>query len=131
MGVIGWDSGGGNALDFAIAEPRIRALVVCDGRLTTDAEMLKPMKAAVLGIYAGKNVGITKETRDAFRAAMKKAGKELAGMHVYEDCDLGFLSDGKNADAVADAERKIADFFAAQLQRRKRSGTTASASEER
>lgn len=78
LGVIGWDMGGGYALDAAVRDPRLRAAVVCYGRLTTDPNQLQTLQAAVLGIFAGKDEGIPLETIDRFQSAMKKAGKRLA-----------------------------------------------------
>src|SRR5262249_57911795 len=91
VGVLGWDMGGGYALDAALRDGRLAAVVVCYGRLTTDPAALAALKAPVLGIFAGKDEGITPETLRQFRAAMKKAGKRLAGVHVYPECGNGFL----------------------------------------
>jgi carboxymethylenebutenolidase len=119
LGVIGWDMGGGYALDVARHDPRLKAVVTCYGRLTTDPEWLKPLNASVLGIFAGKDQGITPDTIARFRAAIEKAGKRVAGLHVYADADHGFLSSGAAplADARADAWKKIDAYLAAELQR--------------
>jgi carboxymethylenebutenolidase len=129
VGIIGWDSGGGNALDAAIADSRLRAAVVCYGRLVTDARVLAPLRASVLGIFAARDEGISAATIEQFRAAMRKAGKRLGGLEVYADCGHGFMnpSDGtagaspegtkaaKSAKAANDAWEKIDAFFAAEL----------------
>jgi carboxymethylenebutenolidase len=124
LGAIGWDSGGGHALEAALADRRISAVVTCYGRLVTDPARLKPLEASVLGIFAGKDEGITAETREAFRAAMKKAKKNLAGLHVYDTCDQGFLHGEASASpsvdagkAAVDAWEKIETFLAAELGR--------------
>jgi carboxymethylenebutenolidase len=121
-GVIGWDLGGGYALDAARNDPRLRAVVVCYGRLTTDPRLLAPLKASVLGLFAGKDEGISPETIDRFRAAMRKAGKRVAGIHIYPDCGHGFMdpSDPAGAGAAAakaarDAWDRVERFFAAEL----------------
>jgi carboxymethylenebutenolidase len=92
LGVVGWDMGGGYALDAAIRDARLRAVVTCYGRLTTDAKLLAPLNASVLGVFAGKDKGITPETIEQFRVAMIKAGKSLAGLRVYGQCGHGFLN---------------------------------------
>lgn len=92
IGIIGWDSGGGYALDAAIADSRLRSAVVCYGRLTTDPARLAPLQASVLGVFAGKDEGISAETIEQFRAAMQKAGKRLAGIHVFPDSPHGFMN---------------------------------------
>jgi carboxymethylenebutenolidase len=124
VGVLGWDMGGGYALDAALRDRRLRAVVICYGRLTTDPALLRPLEAPVLGIFAGKDEGITPETIKRFGAAMRKAGKRLAGAHVYPECDNGFLDPtsphaaGKApAAAVADAWGKIDAFLAAELKK--------------
>lgn len=122
IGIIGWGSGGGNALDAAIADSRLRAVVVCYGRLVTDAKLLTPLRASVLGIFAGKDEGISPATIEQFGAAMRKAGKRVAGLEVYAGCDHGFLdppggaaSDPAVAKAVARAREKIDAYLAAEL----------------
>lgn len=108
IGVLGFDSGGGNALDAALHDDRIRAVVTCYGRLTTDAAALAPLRASVLGVFAGKDEGITADTLARFRKAMEKAEKKVAGIHVYEACNHGFLNP-MPGQKLSDAERAAAD----------------------
>jgi carboxymethylenebutenolidase len=122
LGIIGWGQGGGYALDAALNNRRLRAVVVCYGRLTTDARLLAPLKAAVLGIFAGKDEGISRATVRQFRAALRRAKKRVAGIHVYPNCGHGFMdpsepgaSGAASARAAADAWDKIERFFAAEL----------------
>jgi carboxymethylenebutenolidase len=122
IGVIGWDIGGGYALDAALRDRRLRAVVVCYGRLTTDPALLAPLQAPVLGIFAGKDEGISAKTIDQFRAAMRKAGKRVAGTDVYPTCGHGFMDPASpensappDTAAVADAWDKIDTFLAAEL----------------
>ena len=42
------------AIKLLSADRRISAVVICYGRLVTDAERLRPLQASVLGIFAGK-----------------------------------------------------------------------------
>src|SRR5262249_49477618 len=67
LGVIGWDLGGTYALDISRHDPRLVACIICYGGVVTDPALLAPMKAAVLGIFGGKDLGITDETVAAFR----------------------------------------------------------------
>jgi carboxymethylenebutenolidase len=122
VGILGWDMGGGYALDAAIADPRLHAVVVCYGRLTTDAELLASLQAPVLGIFAGQDEGITPQTIEQFRAAMTKAGKRVAGLHVYPKCPKDFLDpkgasapQSPEAEARADTRAKIEAFLDAEL----------------
>jgi carboxymethylenebutenolidase len=124
IGILGWDMGGGHALEAAARDRRLRALVTCYGRLVTDPARLAGLQAPVLGIFAGKDEGIPPETIKRFRAALEKAGKRVAGLHVYPDCENGFLDPGSpylsappRAAAVADAWRRIDQYFTAELKR--------------
>src|SRR5262249_38088519 len=83
LGIIGWDMGGGYALDAALQDRRLRAVVTCYGRLITDSQLLVPLRASVLGIFGAEDEGITAKTIQQFRTAMRKAGKRVAGLHVY------------------------------------------------
>ncbi len=122
VGIIGWGMGGGYALDAALQDSRLRAVVTCYGRLTTDPALLAPLQASVLGIFAGRDEGIAPETIEQFRTAMRRAGKRLAGIHVYPECGHGFMNPedpgvpGKDAGrATADAWGKTEAFLAAEL----------------
>jgi carboxymethylenebutenolidase len=121
IGIVGWDTGGGYALDTALADSRIRAVVTCCGRLTTDPASLAPLNAAVLGLFGERDEGISPQTIAQFRAAMAKAGKRRAQIHVYPSCEHGFMdpsapqSAGSSDDARADAWRRMESFLAAEL----------------
>jgi carboxymethylenebutenolidase len=125
LGILGWGMGGGYALDAALQDARLRAVVTCYGRLTTDAKLLAPLQASVLGIFAGRDEGISPETIEQFRTAMRRAGKRLAGIHVYPECGHGFMnpqepnpSGTAGADAgqaAADARGKMETFLSAEL----------------
>jgi carboxymethylenebutenolidase len=122
IGIIGWDMGGGYALDTAIREPRLAACVSCYGRLTTDPALLRKMRAAFLGIYAGKDEGNSPETLASFREAMKEAGKEPPALRVFAKCDHGFMNPPPSArpsaadeKANAEAWESIETFFAEKL----------------
>lgn len=120
-GIIGWDSGGGYALDAAIRDRRLKTAVICYGRLTTDPKLLESLNASVFGIFAGKDEGITGDTIGQFRAAMAKAGKRL-DVHVYPDCRHGFMNPATianpgaaEAEAASNAWSKIEAHLNAQL----------------
>jgi carboxymethylenebutenolidase len=122
LGIIGWDSGGGYALDVALKDRRLKAVVTCYGRLTTDPKLLAPLRASVLGIFAGDDEGITPETIAQFRAALRKADKRNAGLHVYRECGHGFMTPEGSARpappvtrATSDAWKKIEAFLGEEL----------------
>lgn len=101
VGILGEELGGGYALDAALADRRIRAAVICCGRLTTDPARLTALRAPVLGLFAGKDEGIPPSTIQAFAAAMRQAGKRVAGLHVYPGARPGFLTAGDPATTAA------------------------------
>jgi carboxymethylenebutenolidase len=122
LAIIGWDMGGGYALDAALDDRRLRAVVTCYGRLTTDPRLLAPMRASVLGIFGAEDEGITAETIGQFRTAMRKAGKRVSGLHVYRKCGHGFMTPEPSATrtpavtrATADAWDKIEIFLRQEL----------------
>ncbi len=121
IGVIGWDSGGGYALDAAMADRRLKTAVVCYGRLTTDPQPLAALQGPVLGIFGGKDEGIPPETIAQFKKAMAKAGKS-AIVHVYPQCggcfmdpDSPYFAGRPDRAAVADAWAKIEAHLAKAL----------------
>ncbi len=124
LGVIGWDTGGGYALDAATHDPRLKAVVVCYGRLITDPALLAPLKASVLGLFAGKDEGISAETIESFRRAMADAGKRVAELRVYPKCGPGFMNPKPSPndvpappEDVADAWARVQTFLDAELKR--------------
>jgi carboxymethylenebutenolidase len=92
VAVVGWDMGGGYAMDAALADRRIRAVVVCYGRLTTEPETLKGLRARFLGIFGETDVGIAPSTVASFLRAMEKAGKPVGGLHIHPGVGHGFMS---------------------------------------
>src|SRR5207253_2067920 len=121
IGVLGFDMGGGYGLDLAIADPRVKATILCYGRVTTDAAKLQNLQGPVLGVFAGKDVGIPQETLRQFEKAMKTADKQLA-LHIADECDTAFLdpsspySNGRlDAAAAAAAWRRMETFLAETL----------------
>jgi carboxymethylenebutenolidase len=123
IGVLGWDAGGGFALDAAIADRRLRTAVICYGRLTTDPKTLAALQGPVLGIFGAKDEGIPPATIAQFKKAMTKAGKS-ATVHVYPDCGGSFMDpdsphfEGRpDRAAIADAWAKIETHLAKTLGR--------------
>jgi carboxymethylenebutenolidase len=125
LGIIGWDMGGGYALEGAIHDSRFRAVVICYGRLATDSTRLSKLNGSVLGLFAEKDEGISPDTRKRFQDAMRKAGKRLAGLQVFDGVDNGFMNPESpyregtpSATAVAEAWRRIDAYLAAELKRK-------------
>jgi carboxymethylenebutenolidase len=123
LGVIGWDIGGGYALDAARNDPRLKACVDCYGRVVTDATLLAPLQAAMLGIFAGKDPGITAETVTAFRKSLQQVGKK-GEVKVFPNSTHGFMNPtSPEAGGVLDPQASmeawdaIETFLAAELKK--------------
>ena len=91
LGVLGLGMGGVYALEAALRDPRLRAVVSCYSPLPTDAKLLKPLNASVFYIYAGKDKSVSADDLAKFCRAMQDAGKLLDRIREYGDCPYGFL----------------------------------------
>lgn len=121
IGIVGWELGGGYALDAAMVDRRLRAVVVCCGSLPTDPARLARLHAPVLGLFTNKDEGTPPATILAFAAAMRKAGKRIASLHTYAGCSPDFLASPAAPGspvhrAVADAQKRMSEFLRDELQ---------------
>jgi len=118
LGVIGWCLGGGLALQSSLADKRLKACVMCYGRVVTDADKLEPLNATVLGIFGKEDKGIPIAEVRKFGEALKKAGKTVEKLHEY-DAGHGFMREknGPNenpehrAGPKKEAWKEIDKFF--------------------
>ncbi len=115
-GSIGWCFGGGMSLKLALAAPDLDAAVVYYGRLVTDSEKLKTIKAPLLGIFGNQDQGIPPEAVNQFEAGLAAAG--VTHKILRYDANHGFANpsaanyDEKNAAA---AWKEARAFLAAHL----------------
>lgn len=120
IGVVGWCMGGGLALDLAVEQPNLQAVVVNYGAMPTDPELLKKIQAPVLGNFGGLDKGITPAMVDDFSKQMKALGKSV-NVKVYPDAGHAFENEnnktGYNADDTVDAKRRALLFLNSQLKR--------------
>jgi carboxymethylenebutenolidase len=118
IGVIGWCMGGGYALALATQEPRLAGTVINYGRLVTDFDTIAKLNAPVLGNFGAEDRGIPAEDVKKFGATLTQAGK-LGDVKVYEGAGHAFMNpnnkEGYNAEAAADAQKRIDSFFARNL----------------
>ena len=121
LGVTGFCWGGGATWRDCETFPEFKAGVAWYGPLkagpyprTPPIEGVKDLKCPVLGLYGGKDRGISAQDVEDMRAAIKAAGKD-AEIIVYPDAQHGFLADyrGPTYDpkAAADAWPKMLAFF--------------------
>ncbi|MDQ1453727.1 MAG: carboxymethylenebutenolidase [Acidobacteriaceae bacterium] len=118
IGAIGWCMGGGYALNFAVADPHLKAVVANYGPPPTDPASLAQIHAAILGNYGGLDKGIPPATVEGFASAMKKLGKPV-DVKIYPDAGHAFENPnnktGYRAEDTADAKSRYLHFFARQL----------------
>jgi carboxymethylenebutenolidase len=93
IGSIGWCMGGGYSLQLAVNDKRIKACAMCYGAVITDADMLKPLNATVLGIFGKEDRGIPPAQVEKFEAALKNAGKNIEAIKEF-DAGHGFMRPG-------------------------------------
>lgn len=124
LGSIGWCMGGQYSLLLALDDPRIKAAAIAYGALVTEADALKPLNAAVLGVFGEADMGIPPKQVKEFEAALKAAGKTNEGLHIYPKAGHGFMRPAGAAGienpaydekAAKDAWAKIDAFFAKTL----------------
>lgn len=122
VGAIGLGMGGSYALEAALEDPRLRALVLCYCPLPSDAKQLKPLNASVFGIVAGKDKSVTAKMIREFGKAMRDADKRVPPLRVYGECQYGFLDPsswpihGKPRESdVEDAWKQITEYLGKEL----------------
>ena len=118
IGAVGWCMGGGFAMQFAIADPSLRAVAINYGALETDPAQLKKIHAAILGNFGAHDRGITPEDVHAFATAMQKIGHPV-DVKEYADAGHAFENpsnkDGYRAADTAEADRRMFTFFSRYL----------------
>jgi carboxymethylenebutenolidase len=118
IGTIGWCMGGGYALNFAVADPHLKAVVANYGPPPTDTAALAQIHAAILGNYGGQDKGISPDSVLAFAADLKKQAKPV-DIKIYPDAGHAFENPnnkaGYRAQDAADAHTRTLAFFAREL----------------
>ncbi len=119
IGAIGWCMGGGYALDTALQEPALAAVIINYGHLADDKDDLKKMNAAVLGIFGGQDRGIPVDDVKKFEQNLKELGKSPE-IHIYPDAGHGFqnpVNASYRKQDTADAQKYIEAFLARTLKK--------------
>ena len=124
MGVTGFCWGGGKTWLAAERFADFKAAVAWYGPLKANPrfgksvaplELVKDLKCPVLGLYGGKDQGISADDISEMRAALKAAGKP-GEIVVYPEAQHGFLADYRpsyDAAASQDGWKRMLAFFAA------------------
>ncbi|MET0499294.1 MAG: dienelactone hydrolase family protein [Steroidobacteraceae bacterium] len=101
LGITGFCWGGRIVWLYAAHSKQLKAGVAWYGRLVGDKSELQPkhpidvaadLKAPVLGLYGGKDTGITQESVEQMRTALKKS-KVPTEIVVYPEAQHGFHAD--------------------------------------
>lgn len=118
VGAIGWCMGGGYALDLAIADPKLKAVVINYGHLAVDKNNLRKIHASVLGIFGGEDQGISVADVHKFQSELETLNKKVE-IHIYPDAGHGFENPnnekGYRADDATKAEKITQTFLAHDL----------------
>lgn len=114
IGSVGWCMGGGYSLQAALNIPELAGGVINYGRLVTDTEMIDKINCPLLGIFGAKDRGIPVKDIEVFKAACKKAGKDLT-VQIYPNSGHAFINENNakayNAKDAKDAWERTFAFL--------------------
>ncbi|MEZ5979065.1 MAG: dienelactone hydrolase family protein [Planctomycetota bacterium] len=115
-GSIGWCFGGGWSLRTAVAQPDLDACVLFYGRPITDAELLKTVRAPLLGIFGDQDTSIPPSAVDALDAALTEAGVEHTILRYDAPHAFANPSSGRYVQSAAEAAwSEVQEFLAKEL----------------
>jgi len=116
LGITGFCWGGRITWLYASHQPRLKAGVPWYGKVVGERDPLRPkfpldiageLKAPVLGLYGGKDQGISLESVDQMKSALqasKSAAAKQSEIHVYPEAGHAFAADYRPSYRKADAE---------------------------
>jgi len=122
LGITGFCWGGREVWLYAAHNPSLKAGVAWYGPLQIPASELRPknpidlvnqINAPMLGLYGGKDMGITAAQIEQMRAALKAAGKP-SEIVIYPDAGHGFNADYRpsyNPQAAKDGWKRMLACF--------------------
>ena len=118
VGAIGWRFGGTWALNTALLFPdELDASVIYYGPVTSDEDELRPVKAPILGLFAGDDISINIGSVEAFKTALESLRKDY-DIQVYAGVGQRFASESAktyDAKATNDAWNRTLDFLSLHL----------------
>ena len=102
VGSIGWCFGGGWSLNTAQLFPdELDAAVIYYGQVTADEDLLRPISAPILGLFAAGDTGIKVASVEAFKDALDRLRKNY-DIHIYPGVGHAFANPtGRNYNAAA------------------------------
>lgn len=101
IGALGWDFGGGWALNAAMLFPNnLDATVIYYGQVTTDEARLAPVNVPILGLFGANDLGIPVDTVRRFEQTLEMLGKNYE-IEIYADAKHAFANPaGANYNAA-------------------------------
>jgi carboxymethylenebutenolidase len=101
IGVLGWDFGGGWALNTAMLYPdELDAAVIYYGQVTADDRRLAPLNVPILGLFGEDDRGIPVASVRTFEQALERLGKNYE-IEVYPGAAHAFAdASGANYNAA-------------------------------
>jgi carboxymethylenebutenolidase len=101
IGAIGWDFGGGWALNTAMLFPdELDAVVINYGQVTDNLSRLEPINAPILGLFGANDRSIPVPIVRNFEQALEILGKDYE-IEIYPDASHAFANPvGPNYDAA-------------------------------
>jgi carboxymethylenebutenolidase len=121
LGVTGFCWGGGKTWIYTAHNPKVKAGVAWYGPLvarpqmgggTAPIDVAAQIKGRVLGLYGGKDTGITEENRNQMMTALKAAGDSKSHIVVFEEAQHGFNADYRPSYDEKSAKAGWADMLA-------------------
>lgn len=112
LGITGFCWGGRITWLYCAHNPKVKAGVAWYGRLAGDTNAITPkhpidiapaLKVPVLGLYGGKDTGISLDSIEKMKAALAKGGSGSAFV-VYPDAGHAFHADYRPSYVAADAK---------------------------
>jgi carboxymethylenebutenolidase len=122
LAITGFCWGGRIVWLYAAHNPDLKAGVAWYGRVEgpgtelqpkNPIELVKDIKAPVLGLYGAADAGIPVEGVERMRTALKQAGK-TADFHIYPDTPHGFNADYRPSyrkEAAEDGWKRMLEWF--------------------
>ncbi|HTV59716.1 MAG TPA: dienelactone hydrolase family protein [Verrucomicrobiae bacterium] len=114
IGVIGWCWGGGEAMELAVHDQGLSAVVVNYGVLPTDPNKLQQIVAPILGNFGANDQGITPSDVHEFETAMLSIHRQV-DLKIYPGAGHAFMNPnnqgGYRPEAAADAWQRTLNFF--------------------
>ncbi|HCX33143.1 MAG TPA: carboxymethylenebutenolidase [Rhodocyclaceae bacterium] len=122
LAITGFCRGGHTVWMYCAHQPKLRAGVAWYGPLAGPVNARTPkhpldvageLKAGVLGLYGGKDQGISVEQIERMRAAIAKAGGR-SQIHIYPDAPHAFHADYRPSyrkEAAEDGWKRMLEWF--------------------